>query len=341
MKIQIAQKLRPFSHAPGAMCVIPGTCLEIEAFPTRLKIGGQIDLKFQLTGPAAGFTLQQDLEKNCVWVFGKAREGFYRLKIKASDEGVVLTAEKTPASGLSYEGSKKGLLRLKDALLFSLEVKFHLSSSIERLSLGSHKAQDFDKKQGLKEMLPLLFLLGQKIPRIAPQPLLGTAALLEMPKERLKIEESLQAFLLAAFTPIFIPRLNDSHHQGLAPEETAEGNRFFLIQEGAKTVRGLFFQQNERRLKFLPLLPVSLDCGRMLQMKAEGIGELDFEWTKKLLRRVILRASTSGEVLFDLQNELKSFRVRSSLNEKGRRHQKSEPLLLQAGKTYFLDLFQK
>lgn len=341
MKIQIAERLRPFSHAAGALCLIPGTCWEIEAFPTRLKIGETIDLKFRLTGPVVGFTLQQDLEQNCVWVFGEAKEGFYRLKIQASDGGFTLLAEKTPPKGLSFGGSKKGLLKSKDVLSFSAEVEFHLDSSIERLSLGSHKEQDFDKKKGLKEMLPVLFLLGQKIPRIPPQPLLGTAALLEMPKDRKEADAALQAFLMAAFTPIFIPRLNDHHHQGLAPEESGEGNRFFLIQEGAKRVRGLFFQQNERRLKFLPFLPISLDCGRMVQVTAEGIGEIDFEWSKKLLRRVILRASTSGEVILELQNELKSFRVRTSMREKGRRQQKSEPLLVQAGKTYFLDLFQK
>jgi glycosyl hydrolase family 95 len=343
MKIQIAERLKPFSHTPGASCLIPGTCFEIEAYPTRLRIGKKIELKFKLSGLVEEFTLQQDLEKNCVFIFGKAKEGFYRLRIEGSDSGFDLYAEKVPYKGLHYDGSAHGTLKAKEKLHVSAEVPFSISSSEERLSLGNHKDQDWDKVQrraDLKEMLPVLFSLGQKIPRIPPQPLTGTARLLEMPKDRKEVAHALQALLKAAFTKIFIPRLVDDQHHGLVPEEPVQGNRFFLIQEGAKTVRGLFFEQNERRLKFLPFLPIPLDCGRMIGIKAKGIGEIDFEWSKKSLRRVIIRPSLSGDVILELQNELKSFRVRHSLKEKGRRQKKTEPLLLQAGKVCYLDLFQ-
>ncbi len=101
-------------------------------------------------------------------------------------------------------------------------------------------------------------------------------------------------------------------------------------------IRELFFKQTERRLAFLPNLPIPFDSGRILGLQALGIGEIDFEWSKKLLRRVIIRAATSGEVLFELQNEIKSFRV-----AKKRKLKSNEPLLLEAGKTYHLDRFQK
>jgi len=74
MKIKIAERLRPFSHTPGASCLIPGTCFAVTAFPTLLRID-QHEIKLKLTGPVSNFTLQQDLEKNCVFVFGKAKEG--------------------------------------------------------------------------------------------------------------------------------------------------------------------------------------------------------------------------------------------------------------------------
>lgn len=341
MKIEIAERIHPFSHLPGAACLIPGTCWVVEAFPTRLKIG-HFELKFSLTGPVEDFTLEQDLEKNCVRVFGKAQEGFFRLRIEGSDSGFDIHAERVPNKGLPYRGIEDGVFKSKEKIHIPAEVPFHLPKTTERLSLGNHKDQNWDqvlKRADLKELLPVLFFLGQKIPRIPPQPLEGTARLLEMPKERKDLEKALIGFFKAAFKKIFIPRLVDDHHQGIAPDESAEGNPFFLIQEGAKTVRGLFFHQNERRLKFLPSLPVSLDAGRMIQVKAAGIGEIDFEWTKKLLRRVVIRATTPGEIIIELQNELKTFRVRTSLKEKGHRQSKTEPLRLEAGKTYFLDLF--
>ncbi len=345
MKISIAERLMPFSHTPGAACIIPGTAWEIEAFPTLLRIGrGKIELKLKLTGPIEDFTLQQDLEKNCVWIFGKAKEGYYRLRIEGSDSGFDLFAEKTPAEGLSYEGTAHGTFQKKDHLHLPQEVVFVKKSIHERLSLGSHKDQNWDlvqKRSDLKEMLPILFCLGQKMPYIPPQPLKGTARLLEIPKDRNLAAVAIQTFLQAAFTKIFIPRLVDDQHQGLAPVESAEGNRFFLVQEGGKMVRNLFFQQNERRLKILPLLPTPLDSGRMIHLKANGIGEIDFEWSKKTLRRLIIRATTPGDIIFEMPPEIKSFRVRKSLNEKGKKQNSHDPLLVEEGKTYFLDRFQK
>jgi len=322
MKIEIAAKLRPFSHTPGAACVIPGTCSVIEAFPTMLRID-EHEIKLNLTGPVREFTLQQDLEKHCVFVFGKAKEGYFRFRISGSDSGFEIKAEKGPVKSVRIPA----------------EVPFVPPSKFERLSLGSHKMQDWDliqKQCELKELLSVLFCLGQTIPLVPPQSLKGTARLLELPEERNLLEQALESFFKAAFTKIFIPRLVDDQHQGLVPDEPAKGNRFFLIQEGMKMVRALFFKQNERRLSFLPHLPISFDAGRMIGLKASGIGVIDIEWSKKLLRRVIIRATTSGEVVFELQKEIKSFRV-----GKKRSHKAHEPLLLEAGKTYFLDRFQK
>lgn len=322
MKIKIGERLRPFSLIPGAACVIPGSSVVIEAFPTLLRIAGR-EWKMPLTGPVAGFTLQQDLEKNAVFIFGKAKEGYFRIRVEAKSSGFQITSEKGP---------------LKSAHI-DAEVLYLSKPIFERLSLGSHKSQDWDQVQrrcDLKEILPALFCLGQKVPLILPQPLTGTARLLEWPDDRKELTPAIEAFFKAAFKDILVPRLMDDQHQGLVPEEPVKGDPFFLLQEGAKKIRALFFKQNERRLAFLPNLPIPFDSGRMLGIQAPGIGEIDFEWSKKRLRRVILRAITSGEVLFELQNEIKTFRV-----GKKKKLRKDEPLLLEAGKTYHLDRFQK
>jgi hypothetical protein len=274
------------------------------------------------------FTLEQDLEKNCVRVYGKAKEGFFRLRIQATDAGFDIVSEKGPCKTVHI----------------AFETQFIHRPSFERLSLGNHKAQDWDlvqKRSDLREFLPVLFCLGQKIPFIPPQKLCGTARLLELPSDRKDLEAALEAFFKAAFTKILTPRLTDDQHHGFVPREAVQGNRFFLLQEGAKMIRSLFFKQEERRIALLPILPISLDCGRAIGLQAPGIGEIDFEWSKKTLRRAIIRASTSGEVLLELQKEIKTFRIRKSRREKGHRKKGSEPLLLEAGKTYLLDRFQK
>lgn len=341
MQIKIAQRLSPFSHVPGAGCLVPGTFWELEAFPTLLRFGKKIDVKLQLTGPVSEFTLQQDLEKNCVWVFGKAQEGYYRLKVEANDEGFILHADRVPEKGLT---TSHGVLHKKQNILIRAEFPFSLRTAKERLSLGSHKNQDWDgvqKRCDLREILPTLFMLGQKLPPIPMQKMLGTAKLLELPKDRALATFSLENFFKAAFTKILVPRLKDDQYQGIAPDEPVDGNPAFLVQEGAKMVRGLFFKQNERRLEFLPFLPIPFDCGRLIQLQVQGVGEIDLEWSKKLLTTVIIRATTPGEVVLVLQKELKSLRVRTRLKEKGHRQKGDEPLLLKAGHTYYLDRFQK
>lgn len=322
MLIKIAVRLRPFSHTPGARCVIPRSCSIIEVFPTLLRIDGR-EWKMPLTGPVSGFTVQQDLEKDCVFVFGRAQEGYFRLRIEAHDAGFRIQSEKGPLKGGKIHE----------------EIPYSAKTAFERLSLGSHKEQNWDALQrrgDLSEILPILFCLGQKTPQISPQPLTGTAQLLKLPEDRTQLGPALLIFFQAAFKSFLVPRLVDDEHQGLIPSEPVKGDPFFLLQEGAKMIRSLFFRQNERRLAFLPNLPIPFHAGRLIGVQAPGIGEIDMEWSKKLLRRVILRADTSGEMILELQKEIQSFRV-----GKKKKLQKGEPLLVEAGKTYHLDRFEK
>jgi hypothetical protein len=310
LKISIAQRLKPFSHKNGASCLIPGTWVEVEAFPALIR-WGEIEVPTGVIGPVKEFTLQQDLEKNSVSIFGKAQAGFFRYKLHAFDGGFELNGKK-----------------------YASEAPFFLPSVWERLSLGSHKALDWDlqlRRFDLRDILPVLFGLGQKIPRVAPQRLSGTARLLE--------GGDLSYILRAAFHHILVPRLFDDEYQGLAPIEKGEGNPAFLLQETHKLIRALFFKQNQRRVELLPkpLFP----SGRMTRLQAEGIGELDIEWASGLMRRSIVRASFPGEIIPVLQPEIKRFRARVSLSEKGKTIKAGEPLLLEANQTLYLDRFQK
>lgn len=297
-------------------CLIPGTCSVIEAFPTLLRFHN-FEYAIDVKGPVKGFTLLQDLEKNCVFIFGKSQEAFYRFRLQASDGGFTLFSEKT-----------------KERHFFVAPIEFYIPPVWERLSLGSHKAQDWDlvmRRFDLKEILPVLFGLGQKIPLIAPQPLLGIGKLLN--------ENQLEDFCRAAFSKILIPRLEDELYLGLVPKISVSGNPFFLLQEAAQFIRSLFFSQNERRLNFLPT--TLFDEGRLTRLQAPGVGEIDLEWASKMIRRVVIRASQSGEVILNFSKEIRGFRAAHSLSVRGKKILQGEPLLLESGKTYFLDNFQK
>ena len=341
MKITIAERLRPFSHTPGSGCLIPGTWWQIQAFPTLLRLSHKsqvIEIALKITGPVKDFTLQLDLEKGAVYIFGKAQEGYFRLRLEAIDSGFNLYAEKTPTTGLS---TSKGDLQPKGHLHFPVQMVFSVSSSAERISFGSHKEQDWDlasRRSDLREIIPQLLFLGKKTPHaLAPTPILP-----EKKPEKSQIEPLLQSFIQAHFKQILVPRLLDEQHLGMAfPVLDSSAEPSILLGAAVQWIRSLFFVQNERRLQILPLLLPSTDCGRFISIVCPGIGTLDFEWSKFLLRKLILKVTTPGEILFDLQKEIESFRVRKTRFEKGRRQKSTEPLLVEPGKTYFLDNFQK
>ncbi|MBI3509000.1 MAG: hypothetical protein HY069_05160 [Chlamydiia bacterium] len=330
MKIQTLSRLKPFSHTPGTACFIPGTHWKLEAYPTLIKIG-HYEIPLHVTGPVRDFTVELDLEHNCVWVFGQAKEGFYRLKIQATKKGFEIWADRTPKAGLCHG---KGTLQAKEHFLISENAGFSLPENGERLSLGAHKKQDWDlvwRRFDLREILPVLFDLGQKTPATGKKPSKGPVNLLET--------GDWEAFCRAAFSKILVPRLVDDHYQGLFTDSDLEGHASHLLSEAAKKIRDLFFRQCETHLHLLP--QVTFESGMLTHIQAPGIGELDLEWSKGMLRRAILRAVKNAEVFLDLQKGIKSYRVRTKLKEKGRSQKANDLLRIETGKTYYLDRFQK
>ncbi|MBS0625834.1 MAG: hypothetical protein JSS32_07280 [Verrucomicrobia bacterium] len=337
MKIDIAEKLAPFSHHAGTGCLIPGTWWHLHAFPTLLRLSHgfeKIEIPLKLTGPVKDFTVELDLERNCVFIFGHAQEGYFRLRLEAQNSGFNLHGEKVFSEGI-FTGKER--LKSKEHLHFPAEISFSFKAHPERISFGNHKQQDWDlvaRRNDLREILPPLLLLAQKIPTPPPHaPLLPD-------KKPAEIESLILSFFKAHFHQILVPRLTDEQHQGIPlPKADPSSEPCFLVQQFASWVRSLFFSQNERRLQILPTLPPSFDCGRFIGIHCLGIGTFDFEWSKFTLRQAILRADTPGEVLFDIAPA--SFRVRTSRWELGRRQSAKEPLLIEPGNTYFLDRFQK
>ena len=322
MKILIRERLKPFSHTPGSSCLLPGTLLKIEAFPTLIRIGKKIALSLGLSGPVRGFTLEQDLEKNRVIIFGHAKEGFYRLEIKANSSGIEVIVLNTPPGALTINDK---LLKRREKLVFSETTDFFLPPVWERLSLGMHRKQDWDlvlRRFDLKEILPVLFGLGQKVPSQTRGELGVVAPELS----------DLEAFCRTAFSNILVPRAFDDQHQGVV-------SKLETISQAAIALRSLFFAQEGTKLRLLPA-PL-FHSGRLVHLQAVGIGEIDLEWASKKLKRAILRSSSTQEISLRLQAELHSFRIRSSLSQKGVRHSVETPLAIEKGKTYFLDRFQK
>jgi hypothetical protein len=313
-RITIAQRLRPFSHVPGTKLVLPGSRSQLVIYPTLVVVDDQ-EISIPLTGPVDDFTIQLDLEKGYVKVWGHYQEGFLRYRIHATTDGkFAIVAEKSPQENLFPKEADN---------LFELP-------SCERLSLGMDKAQDWDmvsRRADLNEILPFWHRLGQLLPESHATG--GTYSLLP----------SFLNLFHAGFEGILSPRLEDTQHQGFHLPQP-KGSPLALLTEGSKLIRSLFFTQDGNQMEILPLLPPEFHAGRMIHISCGDFGTLDIEWTKKTLRRMVFHSKVKSELKFIFPKHLKTFRLCERKNQKGEIIEVGSTVQFDEGITYLLDNFK-
>lgn len=319
MRIVIAERLRPFSHVPGTFCMLPGSTFRLQIFPALLRVhdlAGRTpqfiqEISFDVKGPLDDFTIQQDLEKRCVFVWGKGPKGYFRHKQEAENP---------------------------------YQPKF-----MERLSLGSHQSQDWtlvQRRLAMEQILPLWHYLGQMTPPQSAEKV-GVLSLFEELDQIMQKSEERVPFLKklyrVGFEGILSPRLEDEEHQGFDIPKVlpnAQTTTLALLSLGASLIRNLFFQVNKREISLLPLLPPEFHCGRFLGLQIPEIGSIDMEWSKKQIRRLIFHCESQTELLFHFNRDLRRFRLRRCSKERGQFLPTKTPLQFEKG-DYYLDNFQK
>ena len=321
MQIRIAERLRPFSHTAGTCCILPGSTLRLQVFPSLIRIHDMTaepklvkEFPIDVEGPVIDFTVQQDLEKGHILIWGQGQGGYFKHK------------EVLPG--------------------------FTFPQNLSRLSLGNHKAQDWDlmtRRLSFEEIFPIWHRLGQMTPILqSPTSFQGTLALLEECRQKIegrKILEILPAFkkvFLAGFEGMLSPRLEDSQHQGFSLSEVTDPSLspLWLLTQGAELIQSLFLKREDQAFLVLPALPPDFHCGRLLGVQVEGLGKVDIEWTKKEIRRMGILVEIEGEYALRFSKDIAQFRLRQNAKEKGSIHKASSPLSLKAGYA-FLDNFQK
>jgi hypothetical protein len=335
MKIKIAERFHPFSHENGTKFLLPNTSFSVQIFPTRLNfvdIEGKMEsffLSFDFAGPLKDFTAELDLEQGLVRVFGITKKGYMRYLIFAKNDGIWLTMEKIPEEKLichrSFPPAQLSFSK-GESLLISLPFKNDVSTkNEERLSLGVHKAQEWERvrrRLDFKEIFPFWLSLNYWTPLRKEESDQGNYLLIEECRQKIeysekqKILESFKNLFLAAFDGVLVPRLFDTEYQGILTEKTLQNplpSPLALLTKGARLIRSLFVQGEDNCIAILPCLPPEFHSGRMIGVQALNT-ILDFEWTKKSLRRLQISSIYGGDILLKLPKGIRSCRVK-----KGRR----------------------
>ncbi len=367
MTIRIAARMHPFSHLAGTLCLLPKTHLKLQIFPTRVhfclfdEASFLFSLSWDMQGPLKDFTVELDLEQEQIIVFGMTPAGYMRYRLRRGADGIALIMDKPPQESISCHLSHHNqTYRLSRGETLLIPRTFTEQLSLfqpERLSLGMHKMQDWQlirRRLDLKEIFPIWMRLGQITPHLSSTSCLkGNLSLLNTCQDIVsgnRKQEAVVAFtqlFMAAFEGICLPRLFDTDYQGIAPIDKPEGtdpSPIVILTEGAALIRSLFFQETQDVVSLLPCLPSEFHAGRMIEIHTLLGDRVDFEWTKKQLRRVVLRPRTQRTLHLKISRHIQKCRVRVSLKDRGKVHSLKEGVLLldlSPEQQILIDRFQK
>ncbi len=374
MQIKIAERFRPFVHIPGVHCVLPFTTLCFQIYPAFIRVFDLSSSKptpsmiaefpLSIQGPVQGFTVQQDLEKGHLKVWGDSAQGFFRYRIESKSgsklkfksetncsKEFVLISEKMPeVLPKAYCGIPVGATVCESSE----------PNAIERLSFGVTKKADWalvNRRIILAEILPFWFRLGQMIPTVLPHSS-GSACLFDHIQEALTQQNSLRLasamrhLFQVGFEGLLSPTLIDNMHQGFSlPEDQIESahSPLLLLTKGAQMIKQMLVAVNicaqddtnpNAAIDILPCLLPELHAGRYCDVQLGSIGRLDLEWTKKQTRRIIFHSAKEQTLTFNFQKDLKSFRLRSTVTPVASLKTCGKPVFFATG-TYFLDNFER
>ncbi len=132
-----------------------------------------------------------------------------------------------------------------------------------------------------------------------------------------------------------IQKPNNAHDKKI---QTSAMDVSWILSYGAILIRSLFFQEE---LNLFKILPVSnFFAGRFINIQTQ-FGLLDIEWSKKLLKKMVLKAEKSGRLQLRLQKPLKSFRLLRQGQRKGKILNQNSFIFIEKSKLYYFDRFQK
>ena len=357
MKIEITDRFRAFSHSPGHEAMIPASHSKAKVCPASLEVtcslsGEKQTLFWDIKGPVLPFTVEQDLEKACLRIYGESSKGYFRFVLKKEEGFIVLYIEKTPLEGISLleaSGAVKNTYHSGEKIVLIADKSSYESAPVEQLFLGNSKHKDWDlirKRRDLTEILPFWYALGQMTPSL-PKEEGPVMDLLTMAEEMVRaedrsIDKTILNLYLAGFSGGLVPRAFDPEFQGILPiSSSVFTSAETLLKRGSLLIRSLFFQEHEGVYHIFPCLPSQFVCGKMIGIMTNNGSKINLEWTKHKMRRMTVSVETEGNFQAIFSSEIKEFRLKVSFKDKGRIFQNGAIIPVTSGQRLWIDRFQK
>lgn len=339
-----------FSSKPGVKVALPGSEFIIQAFPTALRVflcrsdGFELvrELFFLKLGVPQDWRVVLDSMRRIVCIEGRGANGFFRIRIDETEDGLSLRPTKGPLEVQNHDQTTT--LEKGEPLLLSQSAYVPVRFPMPRLLLGCNKAFNWDRISSspeMNEVLPLWYQFGAASSLIEEpsSTLFGSVIQSIRTKDAKAIFPSFEALFRAGIEGMFVPKREDNLFLGYEmpvwPEEMQLSS---VLNHVATAIRALFLTEEGSVVDLLPCLPCECVSGRLLHEKLFSGHTIIIEWRKSVLRRVLLRADHDGLVTF--RASLRTGYLRT-LRKPGRKKQiqLGEPIEVRQGEEYLLDNF--
>jgi len=353
MLIRIKEKFKIISHDLGTSFLILNTSYFVKIYPGILSFKDlssnntfKVFLKFQ--GSVKNFTILQNLFNGNIEVNFHTKKGFLAYKIFVKEKNVYLYFDRITDQDLKIEFNNLINVSLKQKILLPIKL-ISITIPEELLFLGIYKKSDLyfiRKRENLNEILPFIFLYSQFYLEARYSCCLKKKCLLKeinkciQKKEKQNLNETFLNAFKVHFFSAFIPRMNDEEYQNIVDIDEKGLNPFCVFNNFYHSIKSMLIEFSDNQLFILPCLLKEFHHGRAVNIKT-SIGSIDIEWSKKLLKKAIFRPLRNDRLKLVLQSDIKTFRIRTSKNEKGKIFKNLDNIAFQKNKIYLLDKFKK
>ncbi len=353
MQIKIKEKFKIISHDLGASFLILNTSYYVKIYPgllifKDLSCDRTFQFFFKFQGPVKDFTILQNLFNGTLEVNFHSKDGYIAYQVLVKEKDVYLYFDKITKDHLEIEFDKVTKIRSKEKIKLPISVICETKPE-EYLFFGIHKKPDIyliRKRENLQEILPFIFLYSQFFLNVQYNCCLRKNCLLKeiekniQKKEKQNLYESVLKAFKVHFWGAFVPRMNDEEYQNIAAFFNTDLNPFCIFIKFYHLIKNMIIDQNSNELFILPCLPPQFHHARAVNIKTLN-GNIDIEWSKKLLKKAIFKPEKDVSLKLILQSQIKTFRIRSNKNEKGQIFKNNDEIFFKKDISYLLDKFKK
>jgi hypothetical protein len=340
-----------FTHRPGTMIYLAGSSHAVQVYPAALRIfacrtyGLELvkEVSFPEFGPLSDWVVFIDSLHQFIQIQGRSKGGFVRYRVYTTEEGIFLK----PSTGtikIANNGILSEIGKSEECSLVKTSCSLPRFPT-PRLLLGCQKAPNWDRIAEMPSMQEVLPLWYQVSPPSGDLSLSSSATLFGSIVEAFQKKcttdflSAIHTFFRVGIEGFFVPKRHDTLFLGykdpILPDELLLSQ---LHPSISFIIRSLFIAEEGNSITLLPRLPKELVCGRLVHETLLSGHQIDIEWRKGKVRRVLLHAAHDGVITIKTGAKTASIR---SLHPASRKKPffVGQEIEVIGGKQYLLDHF--